>query len=266
MSEPLNLNRLTIVPTVRCTLRCEMCASSIPMFKNAEHIPVAELIRDVDRIFELIDYTESLQFIGGEIFMRNDLSELYEHSLIYKNRFDKLKLATNATILPCKNDICVFKKYGENIKIRISNYGKYSPKIDEMAMLFESNGIPFAIKQYYLKNVQQGEGWIDNMCFEDRNRSEMALKHQFEHCKQATRLSFHMYKGKIHGCARSLMASTLGKIIPASRDFVDIYDTKETDVEKREKIRHFNDFPRVSCRSCVSYTDDVELFTAAEQI
>ncbi len=265
MEEPLNLRRLAIMPTLKCTLRCKLCSNYMTMFKNAEHVPVDELIRDVDRIFELVDYTEWLQLVGGEIFMRRDMHPLYEHCLNFKNRFDKLILITNATLLPCGEDIAAFKKYAGNMQIQISDYGMYSPMVTDMTALLGRHSIPYVVKRYH-GDMQHYGGWVDNTCFEERGKSEEALREQFEHCGQVAMRNFHMYRGKLHGCARSLMASTLGKITPAPRDVLDIYDPAETDAQKREKIRHFNDAPRVSCQSCVSFGDDVERHPAAEQI
>lgn len=266
MNEPLNLRRLAIIPTLVCTLKCKLCSNYIPLFRGkVSHVPVDEVIRDVDRIFELVDYTEWLQFVGGEIFMRNDLWRLYEHSLKYKDRFDKLILITNATVLPCERDVAVFEKYGKDIQVQISDYGKYSPKLKEMIALFDDHDIPYVVKKY-CGSMQHYGGWIDNTSFEDRRRSEQELIEQHRSCGQVQMRNFHMYRGKIQGCARSLLASELGKIVPAKRDFVDIYDASQTDEEKREVIRHFNDSPRVSCRSCASFLDTTNRYEAAEQL
>lgn len=265
MEEPLNLRRLAIMPTLKCTLQCKLCSNYMTMFGNVGHVPIDELIRDVDMIFRLIDYTEWLQFVGGEIFMRRDLSALYEHCLHYNNKFDKLILITNATLLPCDDDIAVFKKYGKNIQVQISDYGDLSTKVADMTLLLEKNAIPYVVKRYH-GDLQHYGGWVDNTQFTERGKNNEALREQFEHCGQVAMKNYHMYRGKLHGCARSLMVSTLGKIIPAQRDVLDLYDTTETDADKREKIRHFNDFPRVSCRSCISFGENVERYPAAEQL
>ena len=39
-----------------------------------------------------------------------------------------------------------------------------------------------------------------------------------------------------------------------------------TNEEKKEVIRHFNDSPRVSCRSCVSFLETTVRYEAAEQV
>jgi len=265
MYEPLVLKRLAIIPTLRCTLRCKLCSNYITMFKNPQHVPVQEVMRDVDRIFELVDYTDWLQFVGGEIFMRYDLYELYEHCLQYKTQFDKLILITNATLLPCDKDVEAFKKYGENIQVQISDYGEYSYMRDEMVDLFLSENIPYVVKRYH-GDMQHYGGWVDNTDFSDKGKSNEELMVQFIKCGQYNMRNFHLYRGKFHGCARSLMVSALGKIEPADRDFIDLNDEIMTKDKKREIIRHFNDSPRVSCRSCISFGDDAERFRAAEQI
>ncbi|MCL2080212.1 MAG: radical SAM protein [Oscillospiraceae bacterium] len=265
MHEPLMLRRLAIIPTLKCTLKCKLCSNYVTMFNNPKHVPVHEIISDIDRIFEIVDYTEWLQFVGGEIFMRNDLWEVYEHCLRYKEKFDKLIIITNATLLPCKKDIVLYKKYGENLQIQISNYAKYSYKKDDLVELFIKENIPYVIKKYH-GDIQHYGGWVDNTDFSDRGRSDAELQKQFESCGQYGMKNFHLYRGKFHGCARSLMASELGKIKPAKRDFIDLNDDETTIAEKRETIRNFNNTPRVSCRSCVSFGDDTIRFKAAEQI
>lgn len=266
MSEPLLLRRLAIIPTLMCTLNCKLCSNYIPLFKGkVQHVPVEELNRDLDKIFELVDYTEWLQYVGGEIFMRKDLWKVYEHSLTYKSKFDKLILITNATVLPCSEDINILKTYGQNLQIQISDYGIYSYKLAEMLEVLNENDIPYIVKTYH-GEMQHYGGWIDNTHFEDKGRTEEELIIQHRNCGQVAMRNYHMYRGKIQGCARSLLASELGMIQPAERDFVDLYDESQTIEEKKEVIRHFNDSPRVSCRSCASFLDTTIRYEAAEQV
>lgn len=267
MTETLRLRRLAIMPTLKCTLNCKLCSNYMPFFRNSEkHVGVEELKADIDGIFRLIDFTEWLQFIGGEVFMRKDLSPIYQYCLEeYSEQFDKLIFITNATVLPCKDDIIVFKEYGDRINIQVSDYGIYSCKRKELCDLFDENKIPYIVKNYH-GDFQYCGGWVDNTHFYDRGKSQEDLEKQFSRCGQVAIENFHMYRGILHGCARSLLASRLGKVIPARRDFVDIHDQTMSDEEKRDIIRHFNDHPRVSCKSCVSFNEDIERFPAAEQL
>jgi hypothetical protein len=235
------------------------------MFKNEKHIPIEEIKSDIDKIFELVDFTEWLQFVGGEIFMRKDLWQIYEYCLKnFKPRFDKLILITNATVLPCEKDLEVLCQYGENVQIQISDYGKYSYKISEIIKLLSDRNIPFVVKKYHGKTQHYG-GWVDNTSFADRGKTEEEVMEQHKSCGQVAMQNYHLYRGKIQGCARSLLASQLGKIIPNERDCIDLYDTTKSLDEKREIIRHFNDSPRASCRCCISFQETSERFEAAEQ-
>lgn len=265
MSEPLHLRRLAIIPTLLCTLNCKLCSNYIPLFKDkASHVPVDEVNYDLDKIFELVDTAQWLQFVGGELFMRQDLWQVYEYALQYQKRFDKLILITNATVMPCERDIAVFKKYGERLQIQISDYGIYSYKLEQMVQQFEEQNIPYLIKKYH-GTIQHYGGWIDNTHFEDQGRTVEELISQHKNCGQVAMQNYHLYRGKIQGCARSLLASELGKITPAERDYVDLYDDSITKEEKKERIRHFNDRPRISCKSCASFLDTTLRYEAAEQ-
>ncbi len=263
--EELRVKRLTIMPTLKCTLNCKLCSNYMPMFRNENHVPIDELKRDIEHVFRIIDHANWFQFVGGEIFMRHDMWEIYEYCLNYKAQFDKLILITNATVLPSEREIEALEKYGECIQIQISDYGQYSYKVKEMVEVLSERKIPFVVKKYH-GDLQHYGGWVDNTNFEERGKSEEALCEQHKNCGQVAMENIHMYRGVMHGCARSLMASTLGKIVPAERDFIDLNDTSKTDEEKKEVIRHFNDKPRVSCRSCVSFNETTERFQAAEQI
>jgi hypothetical protein len=235
------------------------------LFGQVEHVPVEEIMRDIDKIFALVDYAEWLQFVGGEIFMRDDLWRVYAHCLRYKNSFGKLILITNATVLPCPQDISTMKKYGNGLQVQISDYGKYSHKIKQLESIFTSEGIPYVAKEY-CGGTQHFGGWVDNTRFADRGKTEAEVAEQHKNCGQVAMRNYHLYRGHIQGCARSLLASALGKITPAERDYVDLNDDAKPIEEKRDIIRRFNDSPRVSCRSCVGFTEAAERFPAAEQL
>jgi hypothetical protein len=190
---------------------------------------------------------------------------VYDYSYRYKEKFDKLIIITNATILPCKEDVSVFQKYGKNMQIQISDYGKLSYKRREMTSMLTDKNIPFVVKRYH-GDIQHYGGWINNNSFSESGKTEEELTRQHEQCGLVEMRNFHLYRGKFHGCARSLMASELGKVIPARRDYVDLNDEQMGTTEKREIIRHFNDFPRVSCRSCAGFGDFVKRYPAAEQV
>ena len=50
-------------------------------FKHPYDIPIDKLKQDIDRLFELFDYIKWIQFVGGEIFIRDDMAEVYEYTL-----------------------------------------------------------------------------------------------------------------------------------------------------------------------------------------
>ena len=264
--QSLSARRLAIVPTLRCTLNCKLCSNHMFRFEKPQDVPVENMLRDIDHIFELFDYIEWLQFVGGEIFMHKDMAAVYEYALKYKSQFGKLILMTNATIVPREEEIAVLKKYGKHCEIMISDYGKYSYKCDEMIKVCEEQNIPYVIKSYH-GNSQYFDGWIDNTGFIEFSGSEDELKQQRAGCAQVKMKNMHCLNGKLHRCSNSCFMTELGKSKPESRDFVDLNDGSVSLEEKREIIRNFYEDPVASCRVCSWWNvDHAERFPAAEQI
>ena len=266
MPNPLIARRLAIVPTLRCTLKCKLCSNHMHLFKNPYDVPMDKMKHDIDRLIELFDRIEWLQFVGGEVFIRKDMAEIYEYVRKYKSQFDKLIIMTNATIAPRPAEIKALKKYGDNCEIMISDYGKYSYKRDEMTAICEKEHIPYICKGYSGNN-QYFDGWIDNSSFKKFSGTEQELAEQRAQCPQARIKNMHCFNGKLHRCSNSCFMTELGVNHPAASDYVDLYDDSQTLEEKRNIIRGFYAKPVMSCRICSWWNaEHAERFPAAQQI
>lgn len=266
MSNLLTARRLAIVPTLRCTLHCELCSNHIHLFKNPYDVPIENIKNDLDKLFELFDKIEWIQFVGGEVFIRNDMAEVYEYALRYKSQFDKLVIMTNATIAPRPEEVEVLKKYGEHCEIMISDYGKYSYKRDEMIAICDKEHIPYLCKGYNGEN-QYYDGWIDNSGFKKFSGTEEELVQQRAKCPQVRIKNMHCFNGRLHRCSNSCFMTELGVNKPAVSDYVDLYDNSRTLEEKKDIVRGFYVKPVMSCRICSWWNaDHAERFPAAEQI
>jgi hypothetical protein len=264
--QPLNIRRLAIVPTLRCTLNCKLCSNHMPMFKKKYDIPLENMKRDIDHIFELVDHIEWLQFVGGEIFMVDYMADVYEYALKYKSQFDKLILMTNATIAPRAKEISVLKKYGNDCEIMISDYGKYSYKTDEMVDICKENDIPYTIKCYH-GDMQYYGGWIDNTSLKKCSEDMEVIAKQRARCSQVKMKNMHCMNGKIHRCSNSCFLTELGVNKPSYRDFVDLNDDSVSKEEKIEIIRNFYKEPVESCKICSFWNiENGKRYPAAEQM
>lgn len=243
--------RLSIVPTLRFTLKCKLCSNHIPEFKNPYDVPYEEMIKDISDVFELFDYVEWLQFVGGEIFMVKYMADVYEYCLQYKEKFSTLILETNATIPPRKEEIAILSKYREKCKVMISDYGPLSKHIDQYTKEFQKHGIPYQLKKYYGEaEMQHFGGWIDNTALKDLGETEEDVINLAKDCAQVRLENLHCFRGKLHRCSNSLFMTELGILTPNPDDYLNMRDESLTLQQKKEIIRTFYTKPRKSCRYC----------------
>lgn len=267
--DSLIARRLAIVTTTRCTLRCKFCSNFIPMFTEPEDVPYTEIIADIDHAFELFDRVEWLQFVGGEIFMSRCMADVYDYCLKYDDRFDKMVLMTNATLIPSKAELNALSRYGKKLEAQISDYGELSYKMKETCEAYKAAGISFQLKNYH-GNAQHFGGWIDNTRFTDSGETEAATHKRTAKCSQASNgRNMHILRGRLHRCAVSCFMSELNIIQPDKRDFADLNDGAVSIDEKRKTVKMFYKHPVQACRRCLwSETDTGKLqrFPAAEQL
>ena len=266
----LKTKRLSIVPTLRCTLNCKLCSNHMPDFKNPYELSYEQITKDIDKLFELFDYIEWLQFVGGEIFMVKHMARVYDYCLKYKDKFTKLILETNATVPPREEEIEVLKKYGENCEVMISDYGPLSRSLDLYINAFEKNGINYRLKKYWGDVVSQYYGgWIDNSKPRFLGESDEVVAELTKDCSQVKLENMHCFNGKLHRCANSLFTLELGVYTPKKDDYVDLYDDTISKDAKRDIINGFYKKPRTSCYYC-SWKNNInqteERFSAAEQL
>lgn len=262
----LKVKRVSIVPTFVCTLRCQLCSNHIPRFKNPPRASVNEMLSDIDGLFQLFDRIEWLQFVGGEIFTHRHLDEVFEYCKKYTNRFDRLIIETNATLMPTAQELESLLSYEEKLKVMISDYGELSKSRDKFTELLSDQHIECVVKKYHGDpESQHFGGWIDNTPCRDLLEPDDYVARQAALCAQVRLENMHIFKGKLHRCSNSLFLSELGVCTPNYGDYVDLNDG--TGLEEKQKIiEQFYSYPRKSCHYCTWKSGDLaERFSAAKQ-
>jgi hypothetical protein len=238
------------------------------MFEHPADTPLDDIKNDIDHIFELFDYIEWLQLVSGEVFMHRDTDKILRHALLYKDKFDKLIIITNATIVPSQAELDALQLYGEACSIQISDYGKLSAKKAKLTEALEKNNIPFVVKCYH-GDEQYFGGWIDNTRFEVFQGSDDELAQMTRACPQVIMQNMHCLNGKLHRCSNSCFLNALGKVTAPLSDYVDLNNDGNSLDDKRKILSSFYSRPRASCRVCGWYkinNENIERFPAAEQI
>lgn len=262
----LKTKRMSIVPTFVCTLRCKLCSNHIPAFQCPPSASVEEMCSDLDRLFQLFDRIEWLQFVGGEIFTHKHLDKVFEYCKKYTDRFDRLIIETNATLMPTEKELASLCSYGSRLKVMISDYGELSRARDRMVEVFTGCGAECVVKRYYgdLEDQHFG-GWIDNTPRRDLLEPDDDVTRQAAQCAQVRLENMHVFRGRLHRCSNSLFLSELGVCVPNHGDFVDLNDGSSLE-EKRKIIEKFYAYPRKSCHYCTWKSgDSAQRHGAAEQ-
>lgn len=243
---------ITCVLTTYCTLKCAKCNNLIPFFENPYHIPVGQVIEDIDNLLLYSDCCMKLGFLGGEPFIYPDLSKIVEH---YKNnpKVMCVEFVTNATVIP-DNDLLDSIASMKNPRIAISDYGVKSQKPEELYRKCKEKGI------YCERNKSMT--WFDPGGVENRGKTREQLKKEYNDCYSA-RYCRTLMNGKLYTCARAASLADLG-YMDDSHDSIDIRKNRS----EREFRRDMRAFLTVDYADACNYCDHIKhiVIPAGEQL
>ena len=267
MSNKLHLARLAIVITTRCNLKCKLCSVGIPTQREHYHMELNDFNSAVDRIFEVVDRVDSLEFAGGEPLLHSNLPHMIEKYMEYKNRFKQWLLVTNGTVQIGKDLMAVLSEHKQYGVFHISDYNIYPEKTNTLIETLDKIGFKYRVDKYHGDGQYQG-GWVDPGLIEPRNRSKEALTDVFSNCGLVKNGGcWRLYKGKIHLCTRSCRCIDEGLDFPD--DYLDLFDTRTDDAEKADKLRTILSGPYLEacdyCNGDLGTIDKSKRFPAAEQ-
>jgi hypothetical protein len=184
----------------------------------------------------------------------------------YSNRFRKLIIETNATVMPRQDVLNAMLSYGDKLNVFISNYGNLSYAYGGFTKWLEENNVVFTTKKYH-GDSQYFDGWIDNSNPSDLREPGDVLEVNSRNCPQNLLRNMHVYDGKLHRCSNSCFMLEMGLFPPVDRDFVDLRSQRFSTEEKRDIIRDFYRYSRVSCKYCKQkYMAILPRHPAAQQI
>jgi organic radical activating enzyme len=227
--------RMMVMPTTKCTMRCEGCSSLLPYFKKPEDVQIEQIIRDLDIFFNGIDRCIRLT-IGGEPFLYPSLKPLLEY-LINQPKLDGILMITNSTLLPTDKVLPLLEN--QKIFIQISDYG-HIEKMSRLVALLEKREIRFKVLSEQI--------WTDMGNTDFRDKDEERLRYEYLNCEQG-RIIKAIFNGKMYICGRSARMQTLGSYV-SEHDFIELdsTDSKEETAEKMNRL-YFTDYAD-ACNYC----------------
>ena len=268
-SSEFNLHSVTVLTSLRCNLNCKYCNAYVPYLNNKLERSNDKIMEGVERFFNIVDHVEYITVTGGEPFLHKDLPDLLERLLPYKDRFEKLQIITNGTIVPPNEVLDVLKKFGDKFyTFFIDNYGEeLSKKIPEIETLLKENDMPYYIRDYCTENAYCG-GWVDmGDMYKELHTMEEAQE-LYEKCATPRWGFCSIIADDIwYPCDAVFRRLDLGqKVDPA--DYIDFTNDTLTIEQQREKFRKIYDGGKCleSCKYCNGICEDSVRIKPAEQL
>ena len=270
MGQPnkFNIHSVTLITSFRCNLNCKYCNAYIPYLNNKLDRSNDKIMEGAERFFKIVDSVEYFTVTGGEPFLYKDLPNLFERLLPYKDRFEKLQIITNGTIVPSNEVLDVLKKFGDKFyTIYIDNYGKeLSKKIPEIEAVLKENDLPYYIRDYCTKNAYCG-GWVDMGDMYSELHTMEEAQELYEKCAVPKWGFCSIIADDIwYPCDSVFRRLDLGQKVDPS-DYIDFTDTTLTIEQQREKFRRIYDEKCLeSCKYCNGLCKDSVRIKPAEQL
>lgn len=220
----LVINRMDLVLTTKCSLKCEGCANLMQYYEKTSDVDFEIICKSINRLLKVIDFIDTIYVLGGEPFLYRKLDAVLNYLSKYEN-IGEIIIVTNGTICPNGKE----KKLWENlknrrVKIRISDYGALSKNIDKLIEQCEINNVTY---------IREEKGYffdVGNM--QSRKRTEVELNKVFHDCSTQCR---SLYNGELHFCPRSAHGTDLGFVPKIEDNFVNLLND-DSDEKIRKKI------------------------------
>lgn len=213
-----------------CTLNCSGCIHYTAYHKKGFLLKKEDIIKSIDLYFKCIDLVDQIQIFGGEPFLHKNVGEICEYiSEHYADRYHKMLVTTNGTIIPCTRDIERFKKCS-NFTISISDYSQTNEerlKIDQLVKVCKDNQIDYIVNSNFYRSDTENL-WFD--CGDPTERKEdMDAGKRFFNC---TLSGSGVFKNRYFYCPNSMFAN-ITDIYPDGNDYLDLEEISLLAEEER---------------------------------
>lgn len=250
-SESIEIFKLSVIITEKCSLRCKYCTEYMPYIRNeATHCEFDVFVKSMDALLVAIGKLESVTILGGEAFVNPQWEQFVEYC-VKEPRIHKVVLLTNSTIIP-KLYICM--KH-EKFMLGIDDYGNICKK-DELVDWAKANGIKYTIYRH--------EHWFDVSSYEKLSQTKEELKQKFDICQ--IKGCWNISNGYLYRCTSSYykMKYMVGIDINASEDYINLLT--ESSLEIRNHIQQLNMRQYLdACEYCEGTTSK-NMIDVAEQL
>lgn len=257
------LERMLLIITTKCTLRCRNCDAYTPYNNLQEHYDANCIIDSCKKILDIVGGVHAVDVLGGEPLLHPDLQKILDY-LQKENRIEKVNIISNGTLIPNNTLLEILKS--PKFLMRISNYGKFSSKMEQIVPLLHRNKINCEITNYTY--------WDALPQLKETNETEEELTAKFKAC---TTNLFYVRDGKLFYCTVAVNLTALKqKSLPwAEDDYLDLYDESIQNDLSAHVLRflnrlyegkHINACKYCSGSHCLQFNDKVPVAEQANEL
>lgn len=246
----LQLDKFSLIILTRCNLKCRLCCEYVPQNQPFADMTVDDIRRILTALFEVVYRVRTLHLTGGgEPFLHPFLGELIDTAMEFEDRFDRLMLFTNGTVLLSEPILNVIKQYQNKLLIQVSRYGVRPETEEKVLEQLQSTGVQLKIEKYYGAEQSFG-GWVDFGTWNAHGRTSGELETVFRNCAVSRDMggNWRTRTGKVYWCSRAQRGGELG-LLPDG-EFVDLFE----DTSPEEKRAQFEEIAHkrylVACDYC----------------
>lgn len=263
------LDKFSLIILTRCNLRCRLCCEYVPQNKPFPDMTPERAREILDALFTVMDRVGTLHLTGGgEPFLHPELADLVEIAMDYQERFDRLMLFTNGTILLPERLIQTLHRHSGKLVVQVSRYG-IRPEMEEKVLeQLRSTGVRLKVETYYGEKQSFG-GWVDFGDWSAQGRTPEELEQVFRGCAVTRDMhgNWRTRDGKVYWCSRAQRGGELGLLPDA--DYVDLFDGSSPD-EKRKRFEQISVSRYLTacdyCSGDQGTCDATKRYPAAEQL
>lgn len=265
--EKIKMTNVTLAVTLRCDLKCKLCAVFAPYYEEPPHYSLGTLKKSIERYFDLVDHVDKFTISGGEALLHHDLPKIIDFLAQYINHIGMLEILTNGTIVPSER-LLESLSVSPKVNILVNDYGPdLSSKVPEIIRTLENCQIAYRYREQNANFAHCG-GWVDISDLQYKASSDEQIERRFRNCAYPGAFRcFAIFGDKAYICGVYLRCKATGVIPDCPSEYVDFSDNnRESREDQIKKIQKFFDKPYSSCAYCNGFCPENERFIPAEQL
>lgn len=223
----LFLRSAEIIITEQCSLKCKDCSNLMQYYSDPKHCDMGLILRSFDAFFSVVDNVLEFRILGGEPFVNKEWPKVVQRA-IEEPKIGRIVVITNATILPKNVDWHCLQD--PKVRINMSDYGQFSPKLAALVQFAEDNGINYWI--------YKAGAWNDCAKVMHYQRTPEENRAVFKQC-YSKNIWTTLSDGKLFRCPYAANLERLQGMPYFPEDYVNLLAENVTHEDLREQVSNY---------------------------